>query len=93
MLKRSHVVDWLGDFEPAKKTAAAPAAVEAEPVSPADGSLTASEREERQQILEVLDRCAGNQTAAAQKLNMARSTLVLKLKRYGIRRPQADREA
>jgi DNA-binding NtrC family response regulator len=92
MLKRSHVVDWLGDFEPAKKTAAAPAAVEAEPASPADASLTASEREERQQILEVLDRCAGNQTVAAKKLNMARSTFVVKLKRYGIRRPQADRE-
>jgi len=55
--------------------------------------LTLAEREERQQIIEVLDRCAGNQTVAAKKLNMARSTLALKLKRYGIRRPQADREA
>lgn len=92
MLKRSHLVDLIGDVAPPKKTAAVPATVEAEPPSPADESLTPAEREERQRIIEVLGRCAGNQSAAAKKLNMSRSSLVLKLKRYGIRRPQADRE-
>ena len=72
-----------------RKTTAAAVDV---PPSAEEESLTPAEREERQQILEVLDRCAGNQTAAAKKLNMSRSTLVVKLKRYGIRRPQADRD-
>jgi DNA-binding NtrC family response regulator len=90
-LKRSQLAALLGDVEPAGK--AAPAAVDAEPSDPADGDWTIAEREERRQIIEVLDGCAGNQTAAAKKLNMSRSTLVLKLKRYGIRRPQADRDA
>jgi len=91
MLKRSHLVELLGDVESASK--AASGTVEAVPPVEGDASWTREEREERQRIIEVLDSCAGNQTAAAKKLNMSRSTLVLKLKRYAIRRPQADREA
>ena len=92
MLKRSHLVTLMGDgaLEPARKTD--PGTAEPAPPSAAADGLTPAEREERQRIIEVLDRCAGNQTVAAKKLNMSRSTLVLKLKRYGIRRPQADRE-
>jgi len=93
ILKRSQLAALLGERGPANKTNKTdPVAVEAEPPSPEDENWTPAESEERQRILEVLDRCAGNQTAAAKKLNMSRSTLVLKLKRYGIRRPQADRE-
>ena len=93
MLKRSHLVTLMGDgaLEPARKTD--PGTAEPAPPSAAVDGLTPAEREERQRIIEVLDLCAGNQTVAAKKLNMSRSTLVLKLKRYGIRRPQADREA
>jgi two-component system, NtrC family, response regulator AtoC len=80
-----------GHLEPANKSD--PGTVEAAPPGPTDARWTPAERDERQRIIEVLERCAGNQTVAAKKLNMARSTLVLKLKQYGIRRPQADREA
>ena len=34
--------------------------------------------------------CGGNQTRAAKKLGMARGTLIERLKRYGIKRPQVD---
>ena len=93
MLKRSQFVTLMGEgaLEPARKTDPATG----EPVAPSaavDGLMPA-EREERQRIIEALDRCAGNQTVAAKKLNISRSTLVLRLKRYNIRRPQADREA
>ena len=91
MLKRSHLVALMSEPLPAPKNE--PAAAPVAPPSPEPTGLTAAEREERQRILEVLDRCAGNQTAAAEMLDMARSTLIQKLKRYGIRRPQADRES
>jgi len=97
MLKRSHLATLLGERMPASKTdktnKSDPSPIEAAPSSPEDENWTAAEREERKLILEVLERCAGNQTAAAKKLNMSRSTLVERLKQYGIRRPQADREA
>jgi DNA-binding NtrC family response regulator len=96
MLKRSHLASLLDQRMPASKTDKAskadPRPVEDEPSSADEEDWTAVEREERKLILEVLDRCAGNQTAAAKKLDMSRSTLIVKLKRYGIRRPQADRE-
>jgi transcriptional regulator of acetoin/glycerol metabolism len=79
----------MGDSEPAIETE--PMRVEAVPPSPAIASLTPAEREDRQRIIEVLDRCAGNQTAAARILKISRSTLIDRLKQYGIRRPQVDR--
>jgi DNA-binding NtrC family response regulator len=91
MLKRSHLVALMGDAGAAAKPDPAPAATA--PPNPEPAGLTAAERDERQRIIEVLDRCAGNQTAAARMLNISRSTMVEKLKRYGIRRPQADRDA
>ena len=87
-LKRSQLATLMGDgaFEPARKTD--PGTAEPAPPSAAVDGLTPAEREERQRIIEVLELCAGNQTVAAKKLNLSRSTLVLKLKRYGIRRPR-----
>jgi two-component system response regulator AtoC len=90
ILKRSHLVALMGGAQPAKE--ADRGAAEVAEASPASASLTPAERDDRQRIIDVLDRCAGNQTAAAKLLNISRSTLILKLKRYGVRRPQADRE-
>jgi DNA-binding NtrC family response regulator len=91
ILKRSHLVGLMGDSEPATETA--PGSAEAVPSSSAEAGSTPAEREERQRIIEVLDRCAGNQTAAARMLKISRSTLIDRLKRYGIRRPQVDQDA
>ena len=44
--------------------------------------------EEHRRILAALEQCAGNQTRAAKQLGVARSTLVLRLERYGIARPR-----
>jgi DNA-binding NtrC family response regulator len=43
---------------------------------------------ERQRIIDALERCAGNQTAAAEMLGMPRRTFVSKLTAYGIPRPR-----
>jgi transcriptional regulator of acetoin/glycerol metabolism len=93
VLKRSHLVTLMGDGALAAGRETDASAPETVPPTAALDGLTPADREERQRIMEILDRCAGNQTVAAKRLNMSRSTLVLKLKRYGIRRPQADREA
>jgi DNA-binding NtrC family response regulator len=90
ILKRGHLVTLMADSEPAISAAAiAPQAVSPSPV---EGSLTPAELADRNRIVEVLQQCAGSQTAAARMLNIARSTLVERLKRYGIPRPRADRE-
>ena len=45
---------------------------------------------ERAHILRVLDECSGNQTRAAQVLDIDRVTLYNKLKRYGWKRPHGE---
>jgi transcriptional regulator with PAS, ATPase and Fis domain len=91
MLKRSQLAALMGDTKPAAKTEPATAAGPAPNDEPT--GLVLSEGEERQRILDALERSAGNQTVAARLLKISRSTLVIRLKRYGIRRPQADRDA
>ena len=44
--------------------------------------------DERARIIAALERCAGNQTRAAEALGMPRRTLVKRLAQYGIRRPK-----
>jgi DNA-binding NtrC family response regulator/pSer/pThr/pTyr-binding forkhead associated (FHA) protein len=53
--------------------------------------LSAEELAERQQILDVLSDCAGNQSKAAEVLGISRSTLVNRLNAYRIRRPRKHR--
>jgi DNA-binding NtrC family response regulator len=47
--------------------------------------------DERARILEALAACAGNQSAAAARLGIARRTLINKLERYGISGPRKRR--
>jgi DNA-binding NtrC family response regulator len=65
--------------------------------SPSDAGATDDRREalrrelaelERQRIVDALERCAGNQTRAAQLLGMPRRTLVAKLAAHGVPRPR-----
>jgi len=87
ILKQSHVVPLMDDPEPSG------GASETLSRSSAPVGLSRAELDERQQIVDALERCAGSQTAAARMLNMARGTLVERLKRYAIPRPRADRDA
>jgi transcriptional regulator with PAS, ATPase and Fis domain len=48
----------------------------------------ALEPEERRRILDVLEKTAGNQTAAARLLGMGRTAFVARLNQYGISRPR-----
>jgi DNA-binding NtrC family response regulator len=43
---------------------------------------------ERQRIVEALERCGGNQTAAAEMLGISRRTLVTRLGTYDLPRPR-----
>jgi DNA-binding NtrC family response regulator len=46
------------------------------------------EPEEKRRILDVLEKTAGNQTAAARLLGMGRTAFVARLNQYGISRPR-----
>jgi two-component system, NtrC family, response regulator AtoC len=54
-------------------------------VASATGSSAESERD---RIVRVLDECGGNQSRAAKRLGIARSTLVIKLDGYRVPRPR-----
>ena len=54
-----------------------------------DGSLKSElDAIERQRIVDALAACDGNQTKAAEKLGIARRTLIKRLDQYGIERPR-----
>jgi DNA-binding NtrC family response regulator len=65
------------------RMSAPPASVAPKPTLP--GELAAIER---RRIVEALEKCAGNQTQAAELLGMPRRTLVARLSEYGIPRPR-----
>jgi DNA-binding NtrC family response regulator len=68
---------------------AAPAA--AATIDPAAATIDAADDRERRRILELMSELGGNQTLVAKKLGVARGTLIARLERYGIKRPQAAR--
>jgi two-component system response regulator AtoC len=75
--------------------AAAPMAAAAAPelpTSPGDTgrSLSPTQENERQRIIDALSSCAGNQSRAAKVLNIPRRTFVAKLDLYRIPRPKKD---
>jgi transcriptional regulator with GAF, ATPase, and Fis domain len=47
---------------------------------------------ERKRILEAMKACSGNQSMAAERLGIARGTLIKRLKAYGYARPLKDRK-
>jgi DNA-binding NtrC family response regulator len=53
--------------------------------------LTAAQWAERERILKALAACQGNQTRAAEWLQMPRRTFVAKLSTYAIPRPRLRR--
>jgi two-component system, NtrC family, response regulator AtoC len=93
LLKRAHLAGLTDDDLSAATPAPAASPDDAEALASDGTPLPAAQLAEKRHILEVLDQCAGSQTEAARLLNMSRGTLIERLKRYGIRRPRADREA
>jgi DNA-binding NtrC family response regulator len=65
---------------------------DARPIASAPRSLeeidAAKAAFERQQIVEALEKCGGNQTRAAELLGISRRTLVTRLGEYGLPRPR-----
>ncbi|MBK7536441.1 MAG: sigma 54-interacting transcriptional regulator [Myxococcales bacterium] len=69
--------------------AAAAADAGAAPDDPWVGSLSAEQRQDREQIIASLEACAGNQTRAAKQLGVSRTTLVNRIQLYRIPRPRS----
>jgi transcriptional regulator of acetoin/glycerol metabolism len=51
--------------------------------------LTAEERAQRDEALAALDACSGNQTRAAKRLGISRSTFAARLRLFRIARPRS----
>ena len=58
------------------------------PPAPTTPSLPGSDDDKRRRIVEALEQCAGNQTAAAKLLGISRQTLVTRLEQYNLPRPR-----
>ena len=65
-----------------------PEPVASDPTAPVSRSADGGDDEERRRILDALERCAGNQTRAAELLGISRRTLVSRLSEYALPRPR-----
>jgi transcriptional regulator with GAF, ATPase, and Fis domain len=66
-------------------------AMDTTPLGLHDAARRAAQTIERRRIAEAMDRCGGNQTRAAQLLQISRRTLVARLTEYGFARPLKKR--
>ncbi len=80
-------MDGVADQELEAQLFAAPRELLARPAAPSAAAPT-GELDERERILDALQRCAGNQTLAAKMLGISRGTLLTRLDTYGIPRPR-----
>jgi DNA-binding NtrC family response regulator len=55
---------------------------------PLDSGAPSPDRDEREHLLAVLERCGGNQSRAARELGIPRRTLLRRLDEYGVPRPR-----
>jgi DNA-binding NtrC family response regulator len=88
MIERGHLVIEESQRAPGRNRAATvppPGHMSAD--MPSQVRATIAELE-KQRILEALDKCAGNQTRAAELLGISRRTLINRLDEYGIARPR-----
>ena len=101
LLRQLQSYDWPGNVRELKAVVeravllarggeVGPSHVRVSPMAPSAPAPppTDGDAGEKQRILDALEACAGNQTRAAQKLGMARSTLAVKLTLYRIPRPR-----
>ena len=72
---------------PADQTGGAPC----EPRSTGPASFSPDGQGERERIRAALERSAGNQTAAARMLGIARRTMVNRMNKFGFPRPRKGR--
>jgi DNA-binding NtrC family response regulator len=84
---------YTGHGPSSAKVVAAAGASEAQkgaPLAPrrATEPPIAADEDERRRIIVALEKCAGNQTKAAQLLGISRRTLVTRLKEYALPRPR-----
>ncbi|MBL9018688.1 MAG: sigma 54-interacting transcriptional regulator [Myxococcales bacterium] len=68
---------------------AAPSARPSADAEESFGDLTDEQRAERREIVRALEECSGNQTRAAKRLGISRTTLVNKIGLYRIPRPRS----
>ncbi len=91
VMERAHLLAGDGDVN-AKLLGLA---VDPAPAAPPDAATSlrgALEREERQRIVDALERTRGNQTRAAALLGISRRTLIDKLELHGLPRPRKGRD-